>query len=276
MRRRLLPLVLVPLLALAACGDDSSPGGSAKREAMKPFDVVRLAGEATSESESARMAMTMSFGGVTMNGTGVTGFDPKKPEVDFTMSMDMGAESVEIRMIMLGQMMYMKMPEGAGAATPWVSLDIDALSKKSGVDLGALQQMSNADPTATLAYLEGASDDVKEVGKEEVRGEPTTKYTATLDLSKAASSVEDARAKKAVQDAVKQLGVSTLPVTIWIDDEGRMRKMVQSIDLSKIPGAPAGGEPMTITMELYEFGVDLDVTAPPADQVSDGSALLGG
>jgi hypothetical protein len=63
---------------------------------------------------------------------------------------------------------------------------------------------------------------------------------------------------------------------VWIDDEGRMRTMLQTIDLSKVAGAEGGAGALTTTFELYDFGTDLDVKPPPADQVGDGTALLAG
>jgi hypothetical protein len=272
MRRLLAAASLVPVLALGACGDK---GGRSVTDSLKPLDVVRLAGESTSEAGSAKMAMSITGAGVTMNADGVTALDQVKSAL--TMKMSIAGHEIELDMRMIDQVIYFKLPaEMNTTGKPWVSLDLEALSKQSGVDIASLQQFRSADPTSTLAYFKGVSEDVKEVGKEDVRGEPTTKYTATFDLAKAIGSVDDPKAKKALQDATAKLGVAQIPASVWIDDKGRMRKMVQTIDLSKVAGVDPGAGALVTTFELYDFGTDLDVEAPPADQVGDGAALLGG
>lgn len=270
MRRLLAVLALVPTLALTACG---SGGGTTA--ARTPLEIVRLAGASTAEAGSAKMAMSMDAAGLSMTADGVTSLEETKGSM--TMNMTIGGQALQMEMRLLGQVIYIKMPPGANpGGKPWAKLDIEELSQRAGFDISSLQQFKNADPTSSLAYFEGVSDDVKEVGKEDVRGEATTKYTATFDLDKAIANHDDADAKDALRAVTKQLGLTKLPATIWIDDDGRMRKMVQSLDLSKVAGAQGGAGQMTITFELYEFGTKVDVEAPPADQVGDGAALLGG
>ena len=62
-----------------------------------------------------------------------------------------------------------------------------------------------------------------------------------------------------------QLGLTKIPVTVWVDDLGRMRKMTMTMDLSALGdqlGAPAGIEPkLEITLEMYDFGVPVSDTS---------------
>jgi hypothetical protein len=55
----------------------------------------------------------------------------------------------------------------------------------------------------------------------------------------------------------------TLPVEIWIDDVGRARRFV--LELDEVPA----------TIDFYDFGVEVDVQAPPQDEVLDDDELLG-
>ena len=52
---------------------------------------------------------------------------------------------------------------------------------------------------------------------------------------------------------------------MWVDDKGRVRKLHYDVP----------GDAGSVTMELYDFGVAVDATPPPADQVADLGALLG-
>ena len=45
-----------------------------------------------------------------------------------------------------------------------------------------------------------------------------------------------------------------IPMEAWIDEEGRPARMTMSID--------AGGESMSMTADILEYGVPVDVQAP--------------
>jgi hypothetical protein len=274
MRLRLLAATLL-LPALAACGN-ADPKAKGPSVVQQPADVIRLAGDATTKAGSARMAMVMDGPGVTMHGEGVTALGEVKGTMSMTMSV--AGQTIDMEMRMLGDVIWIKMPAltAETGGKPWLELNLTELSKRADVDFEALQQFRQNDPTQSLAYLEGASDDVKEVGKEDVRGVATTKYQGTFDLSKAAKNAPTDRARKAIQSIADQLGGTTMPTTVWIDAEGRLRKMTQSIDLSKMKKAAGASGTMTVTMELFDFGVDVDVQQPPANEVGDGSVLLKG
>src|SRR6266511_4397979 len=63
---------------------------------------------------------------------------------------------------------HQHVPAGPGRAAcagkSWLKLDLAALSKVSGKDLGNLTQVAGNDPSQALALLKGASTDVREVG----------------------------------------------------------------------------------------------------------------
>lgn len=279
MRTRLLATALL-LPVLVACGGDKGGSSAPKNDnpvvEQQPAAVLRGAAARTAEAGTARFAMEVEGAGLAMTGTGLTSLNDIKTSMKMTMAVQ--GQNVEMDAIMLGTVMYMKMPM-LPTGGKWMKLDLAELSANGGVDLEALTQLQQSDPKQALAYLEGAGDDVEKTGTDTVRGVETTKYSVTLDLSKAASAQKDERVRDAIESAVKQMGTAKIPTTVWIDGEGRLRKMVQTIDLSQATGEQMAGltGTLTTTFEVYDFGVSLDsVTAPPADQVTDGSALLGG
>lgn len=265
MRRTLSALVAGLVLLVPACGNGDA----------SPVEIVRAAATRTSET-SSRFSMTVEVPGAqggTITGEGA--FDYGDRRGTFSIGIP-GMGSVDA--IMDGLVMYMRFPEQVRAEIPggkqWIRLDLATLSEKAGVDLSALLQAQQSDPTQTLQFLRGASDDVREVGEEDVRGEPTTHYTATLDLDQAAEQLEG-DARTAYEQAVKRLGTTSLPIDVWIDDEGRARRMQFTQDMSALmPGQGASGD-MSFRMELFDFGVDVEAEPPPADQVADLGALLG-
>lgn len=268
MRLRLALLALL-LPATAACG--SSPGEVVTESA---FEIVRRAGTKTTEAGTARLSLAVEGPQFSMTGGGAAALQGVKGTLEMTI--EAGGQRVEMETRMLDDVIYLKMP-GVPGGKPWLKLDLAQLSQMSTVDIQALSQIRQNDPKQALAYFEGTSDDVRADGEETLRGAKTTRYQATFDLTKARDAQADADAKAAIDQLIAKMGVSTMPVTVWIDEEGRMRKMTYDIDLSKVPEAAAQGATgtMTTTFEIYDFGVRVDVTPPPADQTADGAQVLG-
>src|SRR5438046_3920420 len=129
---------------------------------------------------------------------------------------------------------YTKMPAGvlrnAGlpASVRWLSLD---LKRAGDVDRSALSQ-SQVDPAGHLAFVAAASDDVRIVGRESVRGEPTTHYAATIDLQDAGASTRTAALRDNLAPLEPAIGARPLTLDVWIDRAGRVRRDVVSIPLS--------------------------------------------
>lgn len=186
-----------------------------------------------------------------------------------------GGEKVD--MVMIGTTMYMRMPgQELAPGKSWLKLDLEALSKTAGTDLGNLTRGASNDPTQALALLKGVSSDIKEVGREQVRGADTTHYKATIDLRKAAEQ-QGPGAKKQLEQVLDQVEAQSFPADVWVDDEGRLRKMQYELKLrAKDTSQQQGSATVNTTMELFDFGTTANVGKPPASQVADFAELLQG
>jgi hypothetical protein len=144
------------------------------------------------------------------------------------------------------------------------------MAKKEGVDLNGLMNANQADPSENLHMLM-ASTDAHPIGYDRVRGVFTTHYKLNIDLARLAKANKDLRK---TFDAVRKLtGVTSYPAEAWIDDQGRVRRM--KIDMSF--NAPTGGAfTMSVTEELYAFGIKVNVPPPASSEVVDAASLLGG
>jgi hypothetical protein len=114
---------------------------------------------------------------------------------------------------------------------------------------------------------------------EEVRGVRTTRYEAVVDLEGEVAG-QDAGAREARDEMVEKLGASKFPVEVWLDDKNRVRRCAMDVTVpvpENAPEMPGGGKMQTgIVAEYYDFGVPVDVQAPPPGQTTDGSKLLSG
>jgi hypothetical protein len=64
-----------------------------------------------------------------------------------------------------------------------------------------------------------------------------------------------------------------VPTEVWIDEEGLARRM--ELTYKGMRFAPGEEGDMTMTMELFDFGVEVDIQPPPANNVTDLQDLLG-
>jgi hypothetical protein len=272
--RRGLSLLGVALCAtaLVGCGGDTLS-----------FDPVASAATKTATSESSRVAFTATMnvdgvGGMSFSGSGV--FDGPSHSGALNMRFQLppaaqaqlGAVDPTMQMIMdghAGLVMYMRSPLFARiAGDRWIKLDMAALAKKRGVDLNALMNANQADPSQTLELLK-ASADAHPIGYDRVRGVLTTHYRLDIDLERLAK--QNASLRKLVDALRAVAGATSYPAEAWIDSAGRVRRMKIEMSL----GSAAGGAvTMSMTEDLYAFGTKVAVRPPASSQVVDAGTLV--
>jgi hypothetical protein len=262
--RRFAALLLAALaaLAFAACGGGDSGGEGSSRIALTVTSDV--------PGQDAPIVFT---------GEGEFDYEAQKGRFAYDLSdlfaaagQDFGSEPAEI--VIDGTVIYMKFPALTSllpGATDWLKFDLTTLGQQSGIDLSQLQQLNQGDPTAILEYLR-ATGEVEEVGTEEVDGVETTHYRATVDVDKAvAQAPEETRDQVQAQiDQLKAAGISELPIDVWIGSDGLPRRLAYDITVDV-----SGQEAHTVLeMNLTDYGVDVQIEPPPADQVTDYADLV--
>jgi hypothetical protein len=266
--------VLVPLAA--GCGT------AGLRDTLS-LDPVASAATKTQSITSARVAFTGSFSGpwagqqFGFRGSGVVNGASGAASMHFAfrfpaaLSTSLGA-SPSMDMIVQSKpelVMYMRSPLFARSlpgAKSWLKMDLAKFASMKGVDLGSLRQLNQTDPAQSLGYLKGATKS-RELGYDTVRGVFTKHYAVTLDLDRLASG------NKQLRSALKQLRHmmgTKIPAEAWVDDKGLLRKLTFNFTLANTPDGPFR---MSLTEELYDFGANLHVQAPPASEVTDMTQL---
>jgi hypothetical protein len=259
-------LVVTALAACGGAGDNAATGTPGRARLLAAVTQ-------TVDARTARMALSFGMEGVpgadafSMSGEGVFDFATQSG----AMTLDATGFRVEERIV--DGVAYVRMPGmPGGGGDKWIRMDLESL----GSDPSALSQ-SQTDPTQILSYLAGVADDVVDVGPAEVRGVEVTHYRATLDLGRALDAPDvPAATRERLQKLAPSLRDIDMPVEVWIDADGRMRRMSMEMDLAEmLGGTDAGsgvptGAAMHIEMELYDFGVPVDVEAPAPDEVATG------
>ena len=263
------------LPVLLACAVSPIAVGCGGEESVKnAVDPVAQAATKTAAAGTVELALSgeVSAAGnaIPIDATGVFDLEHKRGLLQATTSVP-GKGEVKIDELLDGLVLYMRsdalVPSLGGKH--WIKLDLEALGRKQGFDLGQLQQLGGGtDPTQWLTYLKKAGR-VEKVGSEDIQGMPTTHYRATINLDKVADSAGDAASS--VRRLEQITGTKTLPTDVWVDDHGRIRR--QAIDYSIKQPTPMR---MQFTIDYKRFGVPVDVNKPDTDDTIDLADLIGG
>lgn len=291
-------LATVGVVIAAGCGGAET---TVSAEPLTP-EQLSQAVSASVESQSSRFALdfSTSFSGAgTFEFSGEGAFHPGNERA--TMSLDLSSlagllgglmgglqgltptpgqgapdfsdpEQWKIDAILDGDIAYLRFPALAGRlpeGKSWVRID----SSDAGKDLG-VGDLATDDPRELLEMLDAVSGDIEAVGTEELRGTLTTHYRAMVDvadLDRFTPENGDQELGSVIDEALERAGFSEIPFDIWLDDEGLIRKIQASMSVAP----PDENEELdaSLSFELYDYGVDVDVTPPPADEVVDASTL---
>ncbi|OZM73704.1 hypothetical protein CFN78_09330 [Amycolatopsis antarctica] len=267
------------VLALSACGggdngtDQASPaigGGSALFGNAQ--ELVQAAESKTQNSKSSKFSMDMSMAGMTIAAKGEGRYDGENSAM--SMTMDMMGQQIEMRFV--DRAMYMKMPQGMGgtADKPWIKISADGTDPMSQQMGGQFDQLTEqSDPTKMLEYIKQAGT-ITNSETTQLDGQETTHYSIDLDFDKMIDLAPGGLEKEQAEQMRGKIGV--IPMELWLNSEQLPVQI--TMDMGAITkaameaaGAPAGGAPTEgkMTMKYSDWGAEVDVAAPPADQVGE-------
>ncbi|WP_131745578.1 hypothetical protein [Frankia sp. Cppng1_Ct_nod] len=232
---------------------------------------IRFTDEVTVLAPSARKQDTVT------NGTGTVDFANNASDVIRDVA---GGGGVEVRII--GNDLYRRTapPSNAPDSTRWTRvIRASATTNPSGTGSGTTAQpgttaqSSNSDDTALrLGFLSGAATPVAAVGQEAVDGVQTTHYKLVVNLETAAQRGSISAAT--VESLRSLLGTAMQPTEAWIDAAGLVRQIRITLTNAASGGtgstSAAPRTEITRTVTYSDFGIPLNITAPPASQIAPG------
>ncbi len=268
-------LAAVAVLAVVVISTSGGGGG--------PLDPLAQAAETT--TKAGGMQMTLK-GSVTAPGlpsrltfSGEGSFNFKSHEGNLTLTMarlpasvtsKLGSGPLQITELFKASAIYMssrllsdKLPGGAR----WLKLNIARVGQGIGLDPSSLTS-GGANPTEYLQYLKSAGGSSSVVGHDVLRGVATTHYAGKIDLLKAAEGqpgADRSQIRQAFQKLIGEMGLRTVPIDVWIDARGLVRKVSLVLNL-KTAGQRVG---TSIEAEYHDFGPTQSVTAPAGSEVFD-------
>jgi outer membrane lipoprotein-sorting protein len=253
-------LALVGTVALVAAG---CGGGS---ESASPADIQQAASK-TAKAGSLEADFAVSAQGLSGSGSGV--FNSKQRTGQLKMKLNASGRQIPVDSVVDGDVVYLRSPAFAQATTQdkqWIKINLATLGSSQGnTDLSGILDASPT-PANALAYLQGSST-VDKVGSESVGGVDTTHYSVSANLDRAAKQASGST-KDALEGVISQSGVKTLPLDVWVDENGYIRKVRYDEHAGRRQAAK-------VTMELHDFGKPVPISAPPSDSVVDLTKMVG-
>jgi hypothetical protein len=162
--------------------------------------------------------------------------------------------------VRLGSLLSSQLPGGQ----QWIKLDLSKLGKSAGLDLSKLLSGSQMQPGDLLSLLQTEGAKIHKVGPATVNGAATTHYRVVVDTR---SRLKDLTTSPLLAGVAAQ--VPRIPEDVWIGKDGLVRHVRVSLNLPH--GATAVRT--TMAMDLYDYGAQVDIAAPPSSQVFDATEL---
>jgi len=304
------PLRLCGASLLAACalvvagcgGGTASSGGEAIGQRIS---LERLAQSASTSAEATSGRFTfdlsMSFPGAdepfALSGEGA--FDTASERASFAVDMSSLAKLLggfvsgfggtantdlpdfddpagwKIEVVRDGDVGYVRLPaidDQLPEGKTWVRESAGSV-EVGGFDFKELDSFSRNDPRDVLEALQGLSGDIETVGTDELRGVETTHYRAVLDPAELAASAAAANpdASPLLDQLTGQSGVADVPLDVWIDGTGLVRKLSLDVDAPDATTGQSGH--VSLAFELWDYGEPVEIDVPPASEVADAAAL---
>ena len=127
--------------------------------------------------------------------------------------------------------------------SPWGQMGMDKLLEQS-------------DPISGLEAMKDGIDTVTFEGTEDVDGRELDHYVLSIDMEAAMGNIGTD-----LPDAAKEAMPESVTYDLWLDDQDRFSEMKMEI--------PVLGKSMDMEMSVDDWGKDVSIEAPPADQVTD-------
>jgi hypothetical protein len=256
-KRPLSALTAVALAAgLAACSSGGNTNGQGNAGGPTPSTARQLGAKLIAgyrSITSAHLNLTFTVAGVTVTGSG----DEKVSHgtltaLNLTEKLPTGGS---IQIINVGKKTYMKLPPAENnSGKPYVLVSPQSSNPIVQQLAGSLNTALSAASIKTYDTFVHAAKSIKVVGHETVNGVVATHYTIVVDITKLPTT--SAFSKQALAAS----GLKTIPVDLWIDDQGRPVKILEKLTIQ--------GKSLNVVGTISKYNQPVTITAPPPNQVS--------
>jgi hypothetical protein len=282
-------LAALVVVGISAAAFADGHGTTGSHSASGPADLAGPAARSASAG-SAAFTLSVTAGSPGIQSTLISGAG----SIDLVSHVDRMAASIPMASSVLGgptsatvvtdgNGVYLQVPalSVVTGGRSWLEASTSAASSSGSLALAAL-----GDPSRLLGALGSVNGSVTKVGTPRLDGVNTTEYQSSVSLADLVAGLAHRTRPGATSSTASEvadaLGAPTVPVTVWVGADGRVRQLSVSLDLSHptvsgvlhsldpslLGSDPAGAGPdLTVTVGLSSYGGPVSVSVPPEAQV---------
>lgn len=265
--------VLLSVVVLAACGPSTSDGSasavasgtpttSATVTAAKvPATAMTLVGLKT-KLKAGSASVTSAH--LTMSGT-VRGQSYLSVQGDETLTdgkltalqLNQKIAGLNLTVVIVDDALYVKLPSNARKnGKLWMKATEDSADPAIRQLAASVKTLRESASMSQYESLAESASLFRTVAVERLNGATVTHYSLMVDVAKdRGAAISDAMKK-----SLKTLGITKIPVDIWVDEQGRTVRMAERFRVQ--------GETVSIEVTMTRINRPVTIVAPPASQVS--------
>jgi hypothetical protein len=232
--------------------------------AKDPRRAILVGGDKIVKAGTVQMRITAEVVGgepAAIAGKGAFDLGRHAGQLTLTLPNDQGSLAV----VNVGNTYYVKSPVPQLArlakGRPWIGVNTATLTagERSRL-LGTARLPADTDPVAEMGILRGLTGQAEDLGPT-ILPElgPVRGYRMLADLRKATRSLQPDMRKR-----FQQLGITTLPVDLWLDGFGFLRRIRYTLEQQRLVSGPG----VSVTADFSDFGKPVKITVPPAAKVT--------
>lgn len=201
---------------------------------------------------SAHVELRVQTGGLVVVASGDQKLNRAKPTA-FSLTEHIAGLG-EIKVIDAAGKLFVRLPARINpTAKPWVRIRPDTTDPTLAPLARALQQVQQSTSLRQYSAFAQSASDFHDVGRSEANGIQAELYTFDVLVNRLPQNLPGA-------SALRASGLRSLPVKLWVDDQGRVRRMSETISMA--------GQQTSTRVDLSKFDVPVTISAPPPDQVA--------
>lgn len=235
----------------------SQPTGSAVQET--PQKAISLAAEESRRVNTMAANFSEQVGNPVIATTSATTQLQLRPVLLANESLHTSAngQNVSVDEIVSAKAVYIK-ESSSQSSKPWVEVPFSELRGSLGSTISTLlQDAQNGNPAQQTEVLT-ASKNVHVAGTQVINGVETTHYSGTVSASTALSRLP-ANVRKGLAPLLKLI-TGDIRFDVWIDAQHVTRKLVERETVD--------GEPARVTLNVTAVNQPVQITPPPASEVT--------
>ncbi|WP_037608492.1 hypothetical protein [Streptacidiphilus rugosus] len=273
----------IAVAALSSCSSGAAPGTSSDAQtvdpasdhlAADPLTAVRSAADITGHNGYLQDVTTLrtvsATKQMTLHGTGAYDYGAHLGRVQVAVPAGSGTSAPgHLNEVVSPGVVYL---QNSGAKVPagkWIKLQVQQLGDGNLVSSGA------TDPASASDALRGA-ETATLVDTSTVGGTVLKHYRGTLDLAAAAKAAAGPAAV-GLALASHTFTVKKVPYDVWLDEHGRINKVVEVFTFAQVAGSTAAKDQVrvTSTSEFSAFGTPVRIETPAQGDIVAPSAAAG-